>query len=145
MKAIAALFALVGIHGHAHETEDLSQSRLLDCIQMVENSRLGFVSSSGCRGVYQISKSVWETWSKEPHQLANDQSEMARAITRNVALKQIHWILNVALPSLHLPMTPYSFALLWKPGYGNVFRLHLTDANVDYARRFRNLYEDKSW
>lgn len=147
MKLATAFLALFGVQVIANEAASapLSQPRLLDCVKEIENTRRDFVSKSGARGIYQMKRKTWEQWSDTPHKLANADDPGSKQTTYNVALKQAAWILQSGIPALKLPATPYSFALLWFAGYGNADRLNLTPENVDAAKRFENLYLDKTF
>ena len=111
-------------------------------MELVEASSVRHVSKTGARGIYQIKESTWRQYSERPHEWANELSYVAQAEARRVALRHAHWIVESAFPALGLPVTPYSFALVWHPGFGNVAKLNLSPANVDYAKRFENLYEE---
>lgn len=116
-------------------------SHFVDAIKAVEHSRIDYVSPTGARGTYQIKESVWKKYSKRPFAWASELSYVAQEETRHVALQHAHWIVEKAIPALNLPVTPYSAALIWNPGYGSVEKLNLTDKNVDYAHRVENIYE----
>lgn len=120
----------------------LIPQRLVDAAKAVEHARIDYVSPCGARGVYQIKEATWKQYSSKPFEWASEQSYVAQVETHRVALKHAHWIVEKAIPALRIPATPYSVGLIWNVGYGNVERLNLTDKNVDYARRFSNLYED---
>lgn len=140
MKAIAAaaFFALSRVFMRATE---LDVERALEAIRLTENSPVDFVSKSGARGVYQLKLSTWQQYSKRPHALANGTDVASKVETYRVALEHARWIVAKAIPTLRIPATPYSFALVFGPGYGNVEKLNLSDANVRMARRCSNIYE----
>ena len=138
MNLVAALIALV-IPPPAKPVLDILH--LIEAIRQVEHSRIDYVSPSGARGVYQLKQRTWEEYSRQPFAWASDRTYVAQQETKRVALKHAHWVLEKAIPSLKIAPTPYSFALVWGPGYGNVDKLNLTDDNVDYAHRVENVYE----
>ena len=118
--------------------------RLLNCIAEIENSPITYVSPSGARGTWQIQESTWKQYSQKPFSWASTFGRLEQIEARRVALAHAHWIVSQAIPALGLPSTPYTFALVWGPGYGNTQRLNLTGSNVDYAKRFENLYNDSA-
>lgn len=146
MKLATAAFTVLSslLHGKDNPLS-LDVPRLLRCVVAIEGSTTESVSKSGARGIYQIQPATWAQYSQEPHALASQDTPSARAKTLAVATAHAEWIIKTALPALGLPQTPYSFALLWGPGYGNTQKVNLTAKNVDYSRRFSNLYEDQTF
>lgn len=123
------------------EKPALDVLKLVEAIKRVENSPIDYVSPVGARGVFQLKSSTWNQYSKHPHEWANRHDEASKRETLRVATEHAKWILHSAIPTLRIPATPYSFALVWGPGYGNVEKLNLTDKNVDFAKRCENIYE----
>lgn len=137
MNLLAALITFV----IPHPTKPMvNVSHFVDAVKAVEHSRIDYVSPAGARGVYQIKRQVWEKYSKRPFEWASEVSYIAQEETRHVALQHAHWVVDKAIPSLKIPVTPYSAALIWGAGYGNVDRLNLSEKNVDYAKRIENFY-----
>ena len=131
---LASLLTLFSHHAKAHEP--LNYPRLLSTVAQMEKASPYYVSPSHARGVYQIKPATWAQYSKKSHSCAStDPEENTR-----VACAHARWIVEKALPALGLPVTPYSFALIWYPGYGNVRKLNLSDENVDYGKRFERIY-----
>lgn len=140
MKALATAVFLAFTRCMA-KADCLDVDRALEAIRLTENSPIDFVSKTGARGVYQLKPATWEQYSKQPHEWANSHTPAAIAETRRVALAHAKWIVAKAIPALRIPCTPYSFALVFGPGYGNVEKLNLSDENVRMARRCANIYE----
>jgi len=140
--ALLALFPF--LHAKA-EVPHLDIARLIAAIKLAEHSRIDYVSPSGARGCYQIKKDTWMQYSQRPFEWANEPTYIAQEETLRVAMRHAHWVVEKAIPTLHLRPTPYSFALVFQAGYGNVERLNLTHQNVLNAQRVANLYFDTSW
>jgi hypothetical protein len=136
---MAILAAAISLFTAPSQVIDIA--RLTEAIRQAENTPLHYISPSGCRGEYQLSVLAWKQNSNQPFLLALTDTPEARATTKRVAESHVSWIVNKALPALKLPVTPYSAALIWRKGYGNVAKLNLTAENVDFARRVQNLYE----
>lgn len=132
---LATLLTLFTHHAKAHEP--LDYGRLLSTVVQMEGATPFYVSPSKARGIYQIKPATWAQYSKRPHTCATtDPEENAR-----VAREHTKWIVEKAIPALGMAPTAYSFALLWFPGYGNVRRRSISEANDDFGKRFEALYQ----
>ena len=140
------LLALVSSALHAKPTPPLlDYLRLIRCVKEIENAAITYVSPSGARGVYQIKQRTWEHYSTKPHEWASTFDRICQIENQRVALAFAHDIVEKYIPALGLPVTPYSFCLLYGPGYDRISKMNLTDANVDFAQRFAALYQDPTW
>ena len=146
MKFSTAILALcsVVLHGKDHR-DPLDAARCLRVVVAIEGSSRDHVSKTGALGIYQIQPATWAQYSKMPPSTATKGTPEAIAETERVALAHASWIIRVAIPDLGIPETPYSFALVFGPGFGHVSKLNLSPKNVECARRFSNLYLDPTF
>lgn len=146
MKLTTAILALCSLTLHGKEQrESLDAARALRVVIQIEGSSRDHVSKHGALGIYQLMPATWAQYSKMNPQTALSENPNAKAETERVALAHAQWIISTAMPALGLPATPYSFALIWGPGFGHVAKLNLSPKNVECARRFANLYLDPTF
>lgn len=125
---------------HTASQSKLSLSKAVEAIRVVENTSTSYVSPSGAAGQWQIKRRTWEQYTKESFAIVTDPDPGIQEKVRVVCLEHARWIVEKALLKLNLPVTPYSFALVWHPGFGNVQKLNLSAEAVSYARRVENVY-----
>ena len=77
-------------------------------------------------------------YSDKDFHLASSQDPICLYEARQVAWEHTRWLsLTLDRP------TPYRIALAWNAGFHAAQTGNVSNASVDYARRVRNLYEEK--
>lgn len=145
-SALIAILLIVLLHpttvraASAARADRLDVLRMIRAIKMTENTPIDFIGGFGERSEYQFRRTTWEQYSKMPFERASSQDHISQSEVTRVAIAHCKWAM-AALRGLHMRETPYAVALVWKNGYGNVERLHLSSDGIDYARRAQNIYE----
>jgi hypothetical protein len=118
--------------------EPVDIGRLVDAIAMVENAKTTHIGKAGERSRYQITYAVWRMYSEWDFHLASSQSPECLYESREVAFQHTRWLsLTLDRP------TVYRIAAAWNGGFHAVQSGSITDATADYAKRVRNIYEQK--
>lgn len=118
-------------------TPPLDNDRLLEAIKGTEDWDGDSIGAAGELGPWQMLPLTWHTYSHETMPYTRgawDEAEPQRVIHAHAS-----WIRD-RMERLHLPQTPYTFALFWKAGYGRVTKHKLRGVDRDYASRAQNIY-----
>jgi hypothetical protein len=118
--------------------EPVDLGRLVDAIAMVENAKTTHIGKAGERSRYQITYAIWKMYSDWDFHLASSMDPLALYEARQVAYQHVRWLsLTLDKP------TPYRIAAAWNGGFHAVQSGNITDATADYAKRVRNLYDER--
>lgn len=133
IAGIAAAFDIAFVHKAPIIGIDLE--RLGAAIDAVENTPTGR-GLNGERTIHQLTKAVWEQHTN----LDWDDAESHPHVAKYVQEHHLIWIAS-QLTKLGLKNRPYSYALVYKAGYGRVLAQKERPADRDYAERVANCYE----
>jgi hypothetical protein len=118
--------------------EPVDIGRLVDCIAAVENAKTTHIGKAGERSRYQITYAVWSQYSEWDFHLASSMDPIALYEARQVAYQHVRWLsLTLDRPSV------YRIALAYNAGFHAAQSGNVSNASVSYAKRVRNIYEEK--
>ena len=119
------------------EVKPLDNGALLRMIDLDENWDGESIGAAGESGPWQMLPSTWRQYTKEPYPYSERKWREPEA--QRVIHAHASWIRD-QMERHRWPQTAYTFALVWKAGYGRV--LHNTVRTVDkqYAERGENIY-----
>jgi hypothetical protein len=111
----------------------INAERMLKAIAEVEDWK-GRQGKFGEKGPYQITKSVWRSYT-----MMDFTDENVQKHGKEIALCHLDWIMH-HLEIEQFPMTSFNVALIWGAGWGAFSKAIYSDAKADYAKRVQNIY-----
>lgn len=115
--------------------------RMAMVIEQVENTKTEQVGGDGERSRFQITRGVWEKYSRFPFRDASSLRPHCRAEALRVALRHIDYI-KATLSATNLPVNAYNVALAWNAGITATLTGTASARKRDYAKRAENLYHE---
>lgn len=117
----------------------LDNAKLLVMIRETENWDGDSEGASGERGPWQMLVSTWKSYSSE--HMPYTRRSWSLPEPQRVLHCHASWIRD-QMEKRHLPQNAYTFALFWKAGYGRIFNTRCRVADLQYAQRAQNIYDE---
>ena len=120
---------------------EISRARVAHSIALREGWDGHSIGAADERGRYQFKPATWFRFSHKPLFWAESSRQDCLAEQDRVARRVISEAIT-RLPSMGMPVSPYTIALAWNAGLGAVERREIPVRAFEFAAAVRALYED---